>query len=299
MQVNIPKGKYVLALSGGVDSMVLLDVLAKKFGLELVLAHFNHGIRDDSNSDEEFVVQHVKKYYGKDVIVGHGDLGHGASEESARHKRYEFLYKVAAQHSAKKVVTAHHQDDLIETAFINILRGTGPSGLIAITSNPKVIRPLINLPKKALLQYADEHKLKWREDSTNTDTKYLRNYIRLNVMPNLNDSERQKILTIIENVAGISTEKQLIVATISQRIVSRNEIDRSKFSILPSEIANELVVYWLRQKGLHGFDKATIERTSLVIKTSKAGSEHPIKAGISMEVGASVVKLTEANKCLV
>src|SRR5258708_37503607 len=99
MKVNTPPGKYILAVSGGVDSMVLLDLLSKKPDVELVVAHFNHGIRADSNLDEELVEKAAQKH-GLFHEVGYGKLGAGASEETAREASYKFLKSAARKHKA-------------------------------------------------------------------------------------------------------------------------------------------------------------------------------------------------------
>src|SRR3989338_6989044 len=101
--------------------------------------------------------------YGLPFEVGHGRLGKAASEETARQARYEFLDKVKRKYKADAIITAHHQDDLIETAFLNILRGTGRKGLSSIV-NPKIRRPILNVPKAEILAYAKQHHLKWYED---------------------------------------------------------------------------------------------------------------------------------------
>src|SRR4051812_31887046 len=115
MKVKVPRGKYILAVSGGVDSMVLLDLLARKPGIELVVAHFDHGIRPDSKKDE-VLVRKAAASYGVAFEPGQGNLGPAASEATARQARYHFLDEVLTKHQALKIITAHHQDDAIETA---------------------------------------------------------------------------------------------------------------------------------------------------------------------------------------
>lgn len=141
MRVNILPGKYIVAVSGGVDSTVLLDLLTQKDGVQLVVAHFNHGIRPAANRDEAFVRALAAKY-DLPFEVGHGELGPRASEADARQARYSFLKQIEEKHEAYALITAHHQDDMIETALINTVRGTGPKGLIAITASTGVLRPL-------------------------------------------------------------------------------------------------------------------------------------------------------------
>jgi tRNA(Ile)-lysidine synthetase-like protein len=297
--LDLPKGKYILAVSGGVDSMVLLDIASGLPDVELIVAHFNHGIREDAADDEEFVVKSVKKHYGHAVVVGEAELGKSASEDLARSKRYEFLYSVAKQNKADKIVTAHHRDDLIETAFINILRGTGPSGLISILSNEEVLRPLIGVTKKTILEYAAVHRLSWREDVSNLDQRYLRNYIRQNIVPNLTESQHTQVLNNIETIANNNAEKIQLIATLSQAVVNNGYINRTKFAVLPTEIAAEVVKHWLKQKNIRTYNKDTIERVIVALKTYKAGSKHMINSSFCVFLENDRAKLTDVQKCLV
>jgi tRNA(Ile)-lysidine synthase len=183
--------KYVVAVSGGVDSVVLLDILTKIPGHELVVAHFDHGIRRDSGIDAIFVAGLAKKY-DLPFETKREKLGPDVSEEKARNRRYKFLREVAKKHNAT-LVTAHHADDVIETIAINLMRGTGWRGLAVLDSD--VRRLLTGLTKLEILEYAKHNKLTWREDSTNADDKYLRNKIRRKTM-RMEDGERRELLAL-------------------------------------------------------------------------------------------------------
>lgn len=167
--------KYVLAVSGGVDSVVLLDMLAKNTDHELIVAHFDHGIRPDSADDAAFVAA-LSQRYGLKFMAQRVELGPDASEEQARLERYAFLREVAREHDAR-IVTAHHQDDVIETIAINLVRGTGWRGL-AVLNDPSIHRPLLTMRKMELYDYATAHGLEWVEDETNRTDAYLRNRLR-------------------------------------------------------------------------------------------------------------------------
>src|SRR5688572_33061536 len=115
--VKLPKGKYILAVSGGVDSMVLLDVLRRQPGVDLVVAHLNHGIREDSAEDEK-LIHHYTMSHNIKLVSKTLNLGAGVSEEKARQARYDFLRQCRTRFKADFIVTAQHQDDLVETAII-------------------------------------------------------------------------------------------------------------------------------------------------------------------------------------
>ena len=146
-------GKYVLAVSGGIDSVVLLDILSKVNDIDIVIAHLDHGIRVDSKLDQKLVKDLAKTYrfiYETKSI----NLGKNASEKLARDNRYEFLNSVLKNHQAIAIITAHHQDDLIETSIINLLRGTGRKGVSSLKSDDNLIRPLLSVSKNQIKQYA-------------------------------------------------------------------------------------------------------------------------------------------------
>ncbi|OGL25674.1 tRNA lysidine(34) synthetase TilS [Candidatus Saccharibacteria bacterium RIFCSPHIGHO2_12_FULL_49_19] len=292
IKLSLPAGKYVLAVSGGVDSMTLLHLLAKsqkpKVKSQFVVAHFNHGIRPDSVEDEKLVLKMSIKYQ-LPFEVGYGKLGKIASEEQARKARYWFLDRIRHKYQADAIITAHHQDDLLETAVINILRGTRYRGLVAIAENPDILRPLLKFSKNDLLEYAKQHNLTWREDSSNVSEAYLRNYIRRRVLANLTDSQRKEFLNNIDKVAKISKAQNQLIATISHNIKKNDRINRLEFSSLPVEVANELLVYWLREIGFRSYNRKMIDRLNLAIRTASPGTRHRISKDLWLVMGRKEV----------
>jgi len=174
MKVELAPGHYVVAVSGGVDSVVLLDMLAGQPELELVVAHFDHGIRKDSADDARFV-EELAATHRLPFETKREELSAQASEELARQRRYAFLREVAAEHQAR-IITAHHADDVVETIAINLSRGTGWRGLAVLDSD--IVRPLLGFTKQEIRAYAEAHSLHWHEDSTNASDAYLRNRLR-------------------------------------------------------------------------------------------------------------------------
>jgi tRNA(Ile)-lysidine synthetase-like protein len=281
MEVKVPKGKYILAVSGGVDSMTLLNLLASQPGVELIVAHFNHGIRPDSDKDEALVTE-VAQAQGLVLEVGRKKLGPNASEEVARAMRYKFLHEVLIRHKAKKIITAHHQDDLIETALINIIRGTGRQGLSAIATNQKILRPLLEVPKEDIIASAKSRRLEWIEDITNLKEDYLRNYLRVKVLTNLTTGDRQKLVKILEKVAKINVNLDNELATLSHN--TDTNLNRLFFSLLPNEVSQELLAFKLRSLKIKNFDRQTIDRINLAIKAGRPDSRHPIKQNVYLKL---------------
>jgi tRNA(Ile)-lysidine synthase len=291
MKISLPAGKYVVAVSGGVDSMVLLDLLSSQPGLELVVAHFNHGIRPDASKDERLVKTTVAGY-GLPLETGYGHLGPQASEAAARRARYQFLNQIRSQHQAKAVITAHHQDDLIETALINTLRGTNWAGLVALSSSGQLLRPLLDYSKQQLADYAKKNSLKWREDASNLDKRYLRNYLRQSVIPKMTQADRRKLLKNIDSIAKNKNLIKDLIATLSHNILTDMHIDRGRFNQLPVNVAAELMVSWLNQLKAKEVDKKSVNRLVVAVKTAKAGSVHDIDGRWQLTVSRQTARFT-------
>jgi tRNA(Ile)-lysidine synthetase-like protein len=284
MDVLFPKpGKYVVAVSGGVDSMALLDVLAKRPGLELVVAHFDHGIRPDSPLDSQLVTK-IANRHGLKFVSHEGKLGPGTSEAVARDARYKFLKKVVNENSALAIITAHHQDDLLETAVLNILRGTGRKGLTSLASNSEIIRPLLNVPKADLIKYAQVHELEWREDSTNADTSYLRNYIRHNILSQFKEKDKKNLIKKLNELKDTNQELDKLLNEILINQIVEGKVSRQWFSQLPHSLAKEFMASWLRQEGVREFDTGTLERLTVGAKTAAPGKQIDAVKGYKLAV---------------
>lgn len=171
-----------MAVSGGVDSMALLAILAAHKDYDLVIAHIDHGIRPDSAQDGE-LVERAARTYNLPFITTQLELGPGASEAAARAGRYNWLFRQMHVYQAGAVITAHHADDVLETSIMNVRRGTDRYGAAGGMRHDNVLRPLIRLTKQELTEYARQHQLVWHEDSTNNDVQYTRNQIRHEVIP--------------------------------------------------------------------------------------------------------------------
>lgn len=244
---TIPPGTYVVCVSGGVDSVLLLDLVVKVPGLKLVVAHFDHGIRPDSALDAVFV-RELANRYGLPFEIGRAELGPHAGEDEARRARYEFLHQCRKEYAASSLLMAHHRDDVVETVILNLLRGTGWRGLSSMRSLPPVMRPLLGVSKEELLSYARQHGLTWREDSTNTDERYLRNYIRLTLLPRMKQRDstvEQKLLALYKKQTRlIRPISQEAAKYLTQRVVLGKTIaglSRYDLIMMPPEVAIELL----------------------------------------------------------
>lgn len=271
---------YVVAVSGGVDSVVLLHILSQmaerssrdrsRPGMHLTVAHFDHGIREDSPDDRRFV-ERLAGMYGLAFVFDEGHLGPDTSEATARDVRYAFLRRVRQASGAQYLVTAHHEDDVFETAILNLLRGTGRKGLSSLRSTDEVYRPLLTTPKDHVIAYARKHNLQWREDSTNASDDYLRNYIRHNIMPRFDPAARERLRKLIATARDTNVEIDGMLAEQLHLQPSGDVLDRHWFIMLPHNVAREIVAAWLRRLGVTDFDRQLLERIVVAGKTFAPG----------------------------
>ena len=232
-------GKVIVACSGGPDSMFLLHVL-KDYGLDVVCAHVNHNLRDESKEEYEY----VEKYCMDNDITFEGtelhDLPKVNTELVAREKRYEFFKTLIDKYNAKYLFTAHHGDDLIETILLRIVRGStlnGYAGFNIVTDKPgyKIVRPLIYLTKDEITNYLDDNNIKYYIDQTNLSDEHLRNRYRKYVLPILKEEDKNvhlkflKYHKIAQSYYDYINEK---VYEIIDDIVTDNTVDLNKFNLL-------------------------------------------------------------------
>jgi tRNA(Ile)-lysidine synthetase-like protein len=292
MDLVLPKpGSYVVAVSGGVDSMALLDMLRRQAGLKLVVAHFDHGIRQDSAEDRK-LVQAFAKANGLKFIYEDGRLGANASEAKARDARYGFLRKVLKDTDSAAIITAHHQDDVLETAVINILRGSGRKGLTSLRNQADLLRPLLSVPKRELVAYAQDQGLKWREDSTNRDEAYLRNYVRRRLLTRFDDDGRSRLWQLITDLSVTNRKLDTLLVKQLQAQPVSGTLDRQWFNHLSHATAREVMAAWLRLHGSRGFDAKTLERLVVAAKVAAAGKTFPVQAGVNLRVNTDHLALT-------
>lgn len=280
----MPPGKYVVAVSGGVDSVVLLHVAAQKVreaGLTLIVAHFDHGIRPDSAQDRMFV-QGLAQHYGLPFVYDQATFGPGASEAKAREARYAFLRKVQSASRADAIVLAHHQDDVLETIIINFLRGTKSRGLSSLRSTAELRRPLLPYTKEQIRAYAKRHKLAWHEDSTNTDETYLRNYIRRRIMPRLGEAERRQLLAHSDTAASLNDAISALTGDYLRAQPDALALDRGLFRELPVEVAHEVLAAWLRAYADVTLTSKLIERLRSAIAAGRSGNRYDVARGYAI-----------------
>ncbi|MEI7828948.1 MAG: tRNA lysidine(34) synthetase TilS [Prolixibacteraceae bacterium] len=242
----------LVGVSGGIDSVVLLDLL-NFTGLAFAVAHCNFRLRgEESDLDEKFVKElagkYEKPYYSQAFDTDEYASDHGISiEMAARDLRYEWFEKIRRTHHFDWIVVAHSSDDQIETFFLNLARGTGISGLTGMkTVNGKVIRPLLFASRKEIEMYASARKLQFREDSSNALTVYQRNRIRhmlLPIMEEINPSFRASMQETIGHLRDTSSIYYTTIQRARDMVVQVNHGSELALSIAELQLLQPLSTY--------------------------------------------------------
>jgi len=213
---SISASKLIIAVSGGVDSIVLFH-LCLKLKLNFFVAHCNFKLRKkESDLDEKFVrdlaIKHNIKFYTKSFNTKKLSNNDNKSIQMvARELRYSWFEELSKELNIKHILTAHHLDDSLETFLINLSRGSGIDGLLGIPEvNDTVYRPLLIFKKDEILSYAKENKITWREDSSNKKREYLRNQIRLEVIPKLKEINPNLLDNFSKSIDRLQQSKSII-----------------------------------------------------------------------------------------
>jgi tRNA(Ile)-lysidine synthase len=262
-----------LALSGGLDSVVLLDAVCKTVqtdpnnSTEIWVFHIHHGLQKPADQWLEFCEKLAKKYrvHFDFRLLHFADQSQGNIEARARAERYDALTDLCIEHGIEDLLLAHHQNDQAETVLLQLLRGSGVSGLsgmplnrINATDDQSITlwRPLLNLSKSELETYAKEHKLKWVEDPSNQNTRYRRNAIRKDIIPRLEKIQPGAIANLARS-ADLLAQSQLLLDRLARQdgkhILQAQCLRLTPLLLLAKEnkaAANNLMRYWLKLNDL-------------------------------------------------
>ena len=263
IKINFPFLKnefFLVAVSGGVDSMVLVDLLQKS-GLRFSIAHCNFKLRsEESDSDELF----VKKFSLTNGIPLHTksfntNLRKYSTQMAARELRYDWFKNVLKNEKMNYVLTGHHLDDSLETFFLNMTRSTGIDGMLGISNQNKFkIRPLLIYSKQEILDYANKNKLVWREDTSNKSNKYLRNKIRNEIIPVFKEINPE-FLNIFKKTTDFLTNSRNLIHHHIQQLKSKGfKKNQNKETLIDKDFINknkESLYYLFRDFGFSNKDQ--------------------------------------------
>lgn len=237
-QVAFAPGEWVVvAVSGGVDSMVLLDLMDRlraSLEIQLCVAHLDHQLRPTSAEDSRFVAEAARQR-GLPCRVGCRDVGQYARqrrlslEAAARQLRYQFLEEVAAAIGAQKIALGHHADDQAETVLLRLLRGSGATGLggMEIVREGRYLRPLLGFERAELEAYARCAGIDFRQDATNRDLRFARNWVRHELMPLLRRFN-PRIVRVLNRTAQVLREEDRLLAGLSRQALPEVAYAESK-----------------------------------------------------------------------
>ena len=329
----INKGdKVLLALSGGVDSMVLAKLLIMSQRVSestrlqaetqshchsqshsqshLAFAHCNFHLRgEDSNRDEKFVTDFAREN-NIPIFVKHFDTEAYAKENSlsiemaARELRYDWFKELKEIHNFDKVALAHHGDDQIETFFINMLRGSGIKGLKGMKpQNDFYIRPLLFSNRNQIVTFAEENDIQWVEDYTNQETVYLRNKIRHQIIPSFDEIKHNARQSLNFSIDCLSSENELYRSLIEEKLshienVKGNYRFIENRHFLNNENGRQLLFEWVRKYGFNYEQASSMydamrNKKSGVVFYSNANSQHPTANSIIASVQKEHVEIFE------
>ena len=260
--------KILLTVSGGVDSMVMMTLMVEA-GYNVGVAHCNFQLRGQEAEEDEVLVERraealgIPCYNKRFDTKGEMERTGESVQIAARRLRYEWFDELCNEHAYTVVAIAHQADDSIETFFINLFRGTGLKGLTGISvMRDRIVRPLLFAPRKEIMEYALAHKVPFREDSSNNTTKYLRNKIRLGLVPRIREINPKFTELMRTNLGRLIDAQRFIDSTIARIRESVQEQNGEDCIIHPDRIPDDMplnfVIYELLSSSF-GFKGDVVE----------------------------------------
>ncbi len=300
--------KILLTVSGGVDSMVMLDLFVKG-GYNVGIAHCNFQLRGAESDEDEVLVSDVAANLGVEIYnkrfdtAAEVDSTGDSMEMVARRQRYEWFEELSREHGYNHIAVAHHIDDSIETFFINIFRGTGLKGLTGITTQRgQIIRPMMFAQRKDILEYAVSKKIPFREDSSNKSTKYLRNKIRLGLIPRIKEINPKFSSLMRQNISRLINAQRFINGTIKKigaEIMTCNDgIYSLNIEHIDPTLPREFVIYELLNSNF-GFKGDVVDSLIASIQSDSSGRRFYSKEYVAYTNRGEILitKITENDLC--
>lgn len=303
-------GQPVLAAcSGGPDSIALVHILHRlqdEYAFQLSVAHVDHTLRGrESEEDAEFVAECCRKWqlplYRTMVPVEQFSIEHGLSTmEAARILRFRFLHETAGALGGAKIATGHHRDDQSETVMMNLLRGAGSSGLKGMRAKEHgLVRPLLAVSRADIENYCRENRLGWRLDSSNLKTDYLRNQVRLELLPYLEKDYNPNIRQALWRVSQIAADEHDYIREQSEQagaISTREEhclVDRQKLKDAAPALRRGIIRLALeKSRGtLKGISFDHVEMLVTMAMDGRSGTVMPLPGGFTVRASYHVLEI--------
>jgi len=301
-------GKIVVGVSGGPDSVCLLDILHQlknSYNLNLVVAHINYGLRGkDSKKDEQLVQKLAEKYSLPIEIKNVTCYKLHVTENSLRDIRYKFLEEIRKKHKASAVAVGHNLNDQAETVLARILRGTGLRGLGAIKFSPSpslpagkaglrrasknnnIIRPLLNIPRKEILAYLRKNKIPYRIDKTNRGLDFTRNRIRNQLLPHLEKNFNPNIQEVLYKLSrSVADDYDFLTEYAKEWLKTSKTLQVSELVNLHPAVRREVLRLALERHNpsLREIESAHIEEITKILQSNKSKRQRMVFLGLKIE----------------
>lgn len=300
--------RYLIGVSGGRDSVTLLHALRRLGYLNLVVCHVNHQLRGKESDQDAAFVKRLAARLGCTLdsvevdVTGYAAEHRLSLETAARALRLEYFAACAEEHDTRTLFLAHHADDQAETVLLNVLRGTGLAGLggmtpeVEMSNGLELLRPLLGVRRTEIDAYAREHRIKWREDSSNTDSKHTRNRLRNDILPALNAAMDRDVTPALTRLATIAAREDECLAELSD-LALENALapDGASLQTVPlakehSAIQHRVVLEWLRRQGVPGISSEHLEDV-LGLLTSRTPARCNLPGGLQVRRKAKTLRV--------
>ncbi len=304
----LPGDNVLIALSGGPDSVFLLHFLnkfKKKFKIEIGAVHINHILRGtDSERDNIFCKAICKElsipfYHLRKNIKSYAEKNSISLEVAGRKIRYEFFEKISVAKGYKKIATAHNADDNVETVLINLIKGAGLKGIAGIPVKRKnIIRPILSLTKKEILDYLEENKFEYRVDQSNLSNEFERNFLRNEVIPLIYENINSALSKTVLNTSLNLQQLNYGIANFADKIKSDIKSNKDKSVVFPDDIIKQekdFIISYLLKDIIDENFSVKLESNDL----KKILSLRKKQTGKSEELSGNLIALRERNEIVI
>lgn len=275
LEGNAIGGRVLVAVSGGVDSVVLLEVLRRVGGMGLVVCHLDHGLRGEASRGDAEFVRGVAERWGMRFMGGVVDVGMEAEagglslEEAGREARHRFLAECGRRAGTRTVMLGHHADDQVETVLANLVRGS--SGLRGMRWVSEVVprgcrkalrlcRPLLEVPRGEIERWAEREGIGYREDGTNAERDFLRNRMRHDVIPAMVEAAGRDFRAAMCRAVAMAMEDGEFLDGMAAEVAAKEELGVGELRGMAAAMRRRVVYLWLRRRGVPGCGAETVMR---------------------------------------
>jgi tRNA(Ile)-lysidine synthase len=274
--------RYLIGVSGGRDSIALLNLLLELGYKKLVLCHLNHQLRRAASRADARFVEKIASNLELDCEIGSTDVGALAKrsklsiETAARFARLAFFVEVARRRRCLRIFLAHHADDLVETVLLNLFRGAGPAGMAAMRgisvhrigkTQLTILRPILGVWRSGIDAYVKERHLEFREDATNRSLRASRNRIRHRILPDIEKQFGRDVRKTIWRAAHIWSEEEVLLdSLVSTELISTAHVSVPALRKMPIALQRRTILRWLRARKVSDISFDVVENIRALIE---------------------------------